>query len=96
MPRAEAPPPAGDKIDFAATQQEAERLDARLNPWVFAISQNKYDSMTRRLEDLLKPVEESEPAAAPDQPDGPVESTGPEPALAPPEAVELGPASGTE
>jgi len=36
----------------------AVAVDARLSPWMFAIPDRRYEDLTRRLEDLLEPVEE--------------------------------------
>jgi hypothetical protein len=36
----------------------AVAVDARLSPWMFAIPERRYDDLTRRMEDLLEPVEE--------------------------------------
>lgn len=35
---------------------DAAAVDARLSPWQFALSERKFEVMTRRLEDLLQPV----------------------------------------
>ncbi|MCA1780283.1 MAG: DUF4340 domain-containing protein [Xanthomonadaceae bacterium] len=48
----------------AVEQQAAQRLanavavDARLSPWIFAIPERRYNDLTKRMEDLLEPVEE--------------------------------------
>ena len=47
------------KTDPQAVQEEAQTLNERLSPWVFQISQYKYSNMTKRLDDLLKPVEDA-------------------------------------
>jgi len=36
---------------------DAIAVDARLSPWQFRISERKFENMTKRLEDLLKPEE---------------------------------------
>lgn len=36
---------------------EAERLNARLGPWIYVLADYSYENVTQRLEDLLKPVE---------------------------------------
>lgn len=56
---------AGDETveaDDAENQRlvNAVAVDARLSPWMFAIPQRRYDDLTRRMEDLLEPVEEGE------------------------------------
>jgi hypothetical protein len=59
-----AEPPAHDRI-----AQEAQRLNARLSPWVFVIGDYPADNMSKRMEDMLKPLED-EPgssAASPQQ-----------------------------
>ncbi len=64
----------------ATARDEASRLKARLSPWVFAISAYKYDTLSRRLEDLLKPTqaeeeeqEQEEPAATQAEPEATTE-----------------------
>ena len=44
-----------DEMDDEATQLaiDAAAVDGRLSPWQFAITEDRYDRMTRRLEDLL-------------------------------------------
>lgn len=37
----------------------AVAVDDRLSPWVYRISDSKYQTMTRRLEDLLEPLDEA-------------------------------------
>jgi len=53
--------PAGEAGD-AENQRlvNAVAVDARLSPWMFAIPERRYDDLTRRMEDLLEPVEEDE------------------------------------
>jgi len=36
----------------------AVAVDARLSPWMFAIPERRYSDLTRRMEDLLEPVED--------------------------------------
>ena len=50
-------PPAPAESNEEALARQTADLDARLQPWVFEISQYKYDSMNKRIEDMLKPVE---------------------------------------
>lgn len=48
--------PEGDKLkDAGAVREEAERINARLSPWVYRLPQYQLDSMRRRLDDLLEP-----------------------------------------
>jgi hypothetical protein len=62
-----------DEPDFEATREEAERLNARLDPWVFSIPQYRYDSLTMHVDELLKPLEGAA-AAKPDVPAVPEET----------------------
>ncbi|HYQ91240.1 MAG TPA: DUF4340 domain-containing protein, partial [Candidatus Competibacteraceae bacterium] len=60
-------------------RDEANRLKARLSPWIFAISSYKYDILSRRMEDLLKPAQAEEqeqevPAAAQSEPEATTEA----------------------
>jgi hypothetical protein len=58
------PDPAGKPADGgqspadreAAVREEAQRLAARLQPWVYVVPAFKYDNLTRRLDDLLQPL----------------------------------------
>ena len=51
-----APPEGSDKFkDAAAVTAEAERLNARLAPWVYRVPDFQRDAMRRKLEDLLEP-----------------------------------------
>jgi hypothetical protein len=60
-----------DETRLVAVREEAKRLEERLNPWVYVISAYKYDAMSKRMDDLLKPTlaeeeeEKTEPAAEP-------------------------------
>jgi len=57
-----------DAVDETGDEEDAENqrlvnavaVDARLSPWMFAIPERRYDDLTRRLEDLLEPVEEDD------------------------------------
>lgn len=55
--------PGGDE-DAAPDGEASERLvdavavDDRLSPWMFAITERRYNDLTQRKEDLLEPVEE--------------------------------------
>lgn len=59
---------AADGVDQTGEEEDAENqrlvnavaVDARLSPWMFAIPERRYDDLTRRMEDLLEPVEEDE------------------------------------
>ncbi len=37
---------------------DAVAVDGRLSPWQYAIPESRFERMTRRLEDLLEPLEE--------------------------------------
>ena len=52
---AEMPASETDEMDEESAQLaiDAAAVDGRLSPWQFAITNNRYDRMTRRLEDLL-------------------------------------------
>ena len=65
--QASQPGSTGNKPE-ELTQQAAE-LDTKFKPWVYEISQYKYESMSKRLEDMLKPLEQ--PAS-----DAPASSSG--------------------
>jgi len=39
---------------------DAVAVDARLSPWLFEITQRRYDDLTPRMEDLLAPVEDED------------------------------------
>ena len=47
------------QADSDAVKKEAEALDQKLMAWVYEISEFKHTNMTKRLDDLLKPVEET-------------------------------------
>jgi len=55
-----------DAAEEAEDSGAAERLanavaaDARLSPWLFRISDAKFEDMTRRMEDLLEPEEDAD------------------------------------
>lgn len=49
--------------DVQALTQQADAINAQLRPWLYEISRYKYDLMSKRLEDLLKPKEEAEATA---------------------------------
>jgi len=57
----------GESTDEASTSeapaQLAASLDDKLKPWVFEISQYKHESMSKRLDDLLKPLPEAAESA---------------------------------
>jgi len=85
--------PAIDEEELKNRQKDAEKMDARLNRWVYVLPSYKYDNMTKRLEDLLKQVEETaaaEPAPAQEMP---VAESVPTPAAAEPPPVETAPAA---
>lgn len=44
--------------DPVAVRAEAEELDARLSPWAYALPSYKATTLTKRVEDFLKPLEE--------------------------------------
>jgi len=54
----------GDAAGSDADETENQRLvnavavDARLSPWMFAIPERRFDDLTKRMEDLLEPIEE--------------------------------------
>lgn len=58
----------GEAADETGEEEDAENqrlvnavaVDARLSPWMFAIPERRYDDLTRRMEDLLEPVEGDE------------------------------------
>ena len=66
---------AGLDVESAEAQQAADQqqpnqrlvsavaVDARLSPWLFRISQRKFEDLTRRMDDLLEPLP-SEPEQA--------------------------------
>lgn len=63
---------AANVSDDSASEAEAnERLvnavavDARLSPWLFRISERKYNEMSVRMDDLLEPLPETEEAPVP-------------------------------
>ena len=59
---AEKPEEAASETDpTISAKAKAATLEARLNPWVYMISSYKQDTMTKRMGDLLKPLEEAEP-----------------------------------
>lgn len=43
--------------DFSATRKEAEELNAKVQPWVYAIANYKYDQINKRMADMLKEEE---------------------------------------
>ncbi|MBT8440922.1 MAG: DUF4340 domain-containing protein [Gammaproteobacteria bacterium] len=47
----------GDQISFAAVADETRELNARLDGWLYALPSFKLDQLTRRTDDLLKPLE---------------------------------------
>ena len=54
---------ADDKASISAAasdeiKKEAEQINTRLKGWVFQIANFKYESLTKKMEDLLKPLEE--------------------------------------
>ena len=56
--------PAKDRADrLAALNQQVADLQARFEGWTFVLPTHKYASMDKKLDDLLKPVEEKAPAA---------------------------------
>ncbi|MBS3743167.1 MAG: DUF4340 domain-containing protein [Wenzhouxiangellaceae bacterium] len=64
--------PDADEVDASGDGEKAagERLanavgvDSRLSPWLFAIPERRYDDLTRRMEDLLAPLEDEQVGAA--------------------------------
>jgi len=57
------------EVNSATVRDEADRLKARLSSWIFAIPAYKYDTLSRQMDDLLKPAQAEEqeqeaPAAA--------------------------------
>lgn len=48
---------AAEAAEFSAAQTRAATLNGRLENWVYRLPKFKYDQMTRRMDDLLKPVE---------------------------------------
>lgn len=44
--------------------REAERLNERLHPWVFVIGNYAAENISKRMEDVLKPLEEAEDSPA--------------------------------
>ncbi|MFO1429985.1 MAG: DUF4340 domain-containing protein [Candidatus Competibacteraceae bacterium] len=75
------------QTDIAAAHDEANRLKTRLSPWIFAISAYKYDALSRKTEDLLKPTqaEEEQEQEAPATTAGEAEGTPDEEADSPAE-----------
>jgi len=67
-PDPDDPGDAAGGADADAEDAAAERLtnavavDARLSPWLYRIPQRRYDDLTRRMEDLLEPLEDEEAA----------------------------------
>jgi hypothetical protein len=60
--------PEGDEEARARAEENAATAAAaneRLAGWLFAISESKYVAMTKRFDDLLKPLEDAEEAAGP-------------------------------
>jgi hypothetical protein len=49
--------PANTEEAIASQRKTVELLNTRLSPWVYAIAAFKYDNLNKRLDDLLKPVE---------------------------------------
>ena len=47
------------------TADEAHKLEARVNGWMFEIPNYKYDALFRPLEEMLKAVEKKADAKAP-------------------------------
>lgn len=47
----------GDQISFAAVTEEADELDARLGGWLYTLPSFKLEQLTRRTDDLLKPLD---------------------------------------
>lgn len=62
---AESDTDADKASDAEQLAQQMAELDAQLKPWVFAVSQYKYQSVSKRLEDLLKPEEKPAEDASP-------------------------------
>jgi len=52
-----------DEAAIGEGRQRAETLAERVNGWVYQIPSHKHGNMTRRLAELLKPMEEAAPAA---------------------------------
>jgi len=52
----------GDKgaADEEQALADAVAVDARLSPWLFEITQRRYDDLTPRMEDLLAPVDDTD------------------------------------
>jgi hypothetical protein len=46
--------------ELSARREHAKILNAQLSPWVYQISLNEYNNMTRRIDDLLKPEAEAQ------------------------------------
>jgi hypothetical protein len=57
-----AEPAAAAEPDFSTVRKEAEMLNTKVQPWVYAIASYKYDQIDKRMADMLK-VEEKEAAA---------------------------------
>ncbi len=58
--------PAKDRENrLAAMNKEATDLNARFEGWTFVLPAYKYASINKSVEDLLKPLEDKKPAAAP-------------------------------
>lgn len=53
---------AGDDAEKQANERlaNAVAVDARLSPWLFAIPERRYNDLTKRMEDLLEPVEDED------------------------------------
>lgn len=64
---------AARETRLQATREEAERLAAQHGPWQYALPSFRATNLTKRLEDLLKPLPEPAP--------NPVEGVDPEPDL---------------
>lgn len=66
-----AAPVAGDAAGDGSAEQrlaDAVAVDARLSPWLFGITERRYDDITPRLEDLLAPPEDASEEAGDDRP----------------------------
>ncbi|MGI9302756.1 MAG: DUF4340 domain-containing protein [Gammaproteobacteria bacterium] len=60
--------------DHDKIKKEAEQINARLGDWVFQIPNFKYENLTKKMDDLLKPLEEEPESAAEAPPEDKPES----------------------
>jgi hypothetical protein len=94
--KAEAAKPDTATDTVEARRKEAEQLNSRLSPWVYAIAEFRYENLNKGLEDLLKPVASKPEEKTQEAPSGAAKAPTPEAEEAPPSDSEETPQTGSE